>query len=94
MEKWTHRSLEPKKLVLKQCMGCLIFLHCGRFDYKLPADFEAIGVKSQKCGRLAQLVEQLTLNQRVTGSSPVSPIRYLTGVRGGRRVFFGRNSAS
>ncbi len=25
-------------------------------------------------GRLAQLVEQLTLNQRVTGSSPVSPI--------------------
>jgi hypothetical protein len=27
-------------------------------------------------GRLAQLVEQLTLNQRVTGSSPVSPIRH------------------
>ena len=25
-------------------------------------------------GRLAQLAEQLTLNQRVTGSSPVSPI--------------------
>ena len=25
------------------------------------------------CGRLAQLVEQLILNQRVTGSSPVSP---------------------
>ena len=24
-------------------------------------------------GRLAQLVEQLTLNQRVTGSSPVAP---------------------
>ncbi len=26
-------------------------------------------------GSLAQLVEQLTLNQRVTGSSPVRPIR-------------------
>ena len=26
-----------------------------------------------KSGRLAQLAEQLTLNQRVTGSSPVSP---------------------
>jgi chaperonin GroES len=26
-------------------------------------------------GRLAQLAEQLTLNQRVTGSNPVSPIR-------------------
>ena len=25
-------------------------------------------------GRLAQLAEQLTLNQRVTGSNPVSPI--------------------
>ena len=24
-------------------------------------------------GRIAQLVEQLTLNQRVTGSSPVAP---------------------
>jgi hypothetical protein len=35
-------------------------------------------------GRLAQLVEQLTLNQRVTGSSPVSPIhevRVLLGLR-------------
>ena len=25
------------------------------------------------CGRLAQLVEQLTLNQWVTGSNPVAP---------------------
>ena len=27
-------------------------------------------------GLLAQLVEQLTLNQRVTGSSPVQPTKY------------------
>ena len=28
-------------------------------------------------GLLAQLVEQLTLNQRVTGSSPVQPTNFL-----------------
>jgi hypothetical protein len=31
-------------------------------------------------GRIAQLVEQLTLNQRVTGSSPVAPTRYFNGL--------------
>ena len=31
------------------------------------------------CGCLAQMVEQLTLNQRVTGSIPVAPTRYTKG---------------
>ncbi len=41
------------------------------------------------CGRLAQLAEQLTLNQRVTGSNPVSPIR--NGIFG---VFIGGRSST
>ena len=31
-------------------------------------------------GRLAQLVEQLTLNQRVVGSSPTSPTTQFAGI--------------
>ncbi len=31
-------------------------------------------------GPLAQLVEQLTLNQRVTGSIPVRPTKYLKNI--------------
>ena len=31
--------------------------------------------KTQWCGRIAQLVEQLTLNQRVPGSSPGAPTK-------------------
>ena len=33
-------------------------------------------------GRLAQLVEQLTLNQRVVGSNPPAPTRKTGGFRG------------
>ena len=41
-------------------------------------------------GRLAQLVEQLTLNQRVKGSSPLSPsnFNYLAGVVKSCTVFY------
>jgi hypothetical protein len=38
-------------------------------------------------GRLAQLVEQLTLNQRVDGSSPSSPTIFFNGLaRNGRAI--------
>jgi hypothetical protein len=33
-------------------------------------------------GRLAQLVEQLTLNQRVKGSNPLAPTKKTLGFRG------------
>src|SRR5262249_44951816 len=33
------------------------------------------------CGRIAQLVEQLTLNQRVLGSSPSTPTNFLKHLR-------------
>jgi hypothetical protein len=39
-------------------------------------------------GRLAQLVEQLTLNQRVTGSSPVAPTTFSLRIFLTRRRFF------
>ena len=41
-------------------------------------------------GRLAQLVEQLTLNQRVKGSSPLSPSNFndLAGVVKSCTVFY------
>ncbi len=35
------------------------------------------GVHTSGRGRIAQLVEQLTLNQRVLGSSPSAPTTYL-----------------
>ena len=49
------------------------------FDEKFSIDdFQELGFQStiadsRKDGPLAQLVEQLTLNQRATGSSPVRP---------------------
>jgi hypothetical protein len=36
---------------------------------------ETVFIFDRKPGRLAQPAEQLTLNQRVTGSNPVSPSR-------------------
>ena len=50
----------------------LIFVKLGSLGLGLPEVF----------GRLAQLVEQLTLNQRVKGSSPLSPSNFndLAGV--------------
>jgi hypothetical protein len=36
---------------------------------------------ASKGGCIAQLVEQLTLNQRVTGSSPVTPTKLINGLR-------------
>ena len=40
---------------------------------------------SAACGRIAQLVEQLTLNQRVLGSSPSAPTNLFNGLGGFRR---------
>jgi hypothetical protein len=42
-----------------------------------------------RSGRIAQLVEQLTLNQRVQGSSPCAPtkfIKYINQIRGAAKV--------
>jgi hypothetical protein len=36
--------------------------------------------KSRRVGRIAQLVEQLTLNQRVQGSSPCAPTKQIKGL--------------
>jgi hypothetical protein len=53
-------------------MGGLQGLHC---EVRLvePAD--------HWCGRIAQLVEQLTLNQRAQGSSPCAPTNDFKGLR-------------
>ena len=49
----------------------LIFVKLGSLGLGLPEVF----------GRLAQLVEQLTLNQRVKGSSPLSPSNLFNNLR-------------
>ena len=47
----------------------------------IGARFPGAGVlRAMKQGRLAQLVEQLTLNQRVVGSSPTSPTNDFNGL--------------
>ena len=56
------RASMAKNLKLKDPAMGHCFIDCGRAI--------VYGVR----GPLAQLVEQLTLNQRVTGSSPVRPI--------------------
>jgi hypothetical protein len=38
-----------------------------------PASLRLGEAKAEKIGRIAQVVEQLTLNQRVGGSSPPAP---------------------
>ena len=40
-----------------------------------PASVRLGKAKAQKIGRIAQVVEQLTLNQRVVGSSPTAPTK-------------------
>ena len=42
--------------------------------YGIPSD--------GKCGRIAQLVEQLTLNQRVVGSNPTAPTNEINELAG------------
>jgi hypothetical protein len=39
------------------------------------------GLSAAAIGRIAQLVEQLTLNQRVPGSSPGAPTKFLDDFR-------------
>ena len=41
-----------------------------------------LGLKAPGGGRVAQLVEQLTLNQRVTGSIPVAPTKEIKDIGG------------
>src|ERR1700761_1586413 len=55
----------------------------GRFA-KRPALAKAF---PGKFGRIAQLVEQLTLNQRVPGSSPGAPTKQIPEIT--IRIFFG-----
>jgi phosphoketolase len=48
-------------------------LHCGG---------RLVETAPRWCGRIAQLVEQLTLNQRVVGSNPTAPTNDFNILRG------------
>src|SRR6185312_6520177 len=42
-----------------------------------PAPKRFSDIRASRSGRIAQLVEQLTLNQRVQGSNPCAPTKFL-----------------
>ena len=62
------------------------------FDIPAVCDKSAHRNRSCGCGRIAQLVEQLTLNQRVIGSIPIAPTIFFNGlvVVGGLRASGGQ----
>ncbi|MDF2813756.1 MAG: hypothetical protein K0S56_4787 [Microvirga sp.] len=73
------------------------YLH-GLFSGPRPAEFASARVHSSRLnslrrGCIAQLVEQLTLNQRVQGSSPCAPTNLFKG-SGGFWEFHSRNTTN
>jgi hypothetical protein len=46
-------------------------------DWKPPQACALAKLEAEKFGRIAQVVEQLTLNQRVVGSSPTAPTKQI-----------------
>ena len=78
----TPRSAALAERKIKPCKQCgkprdHLFNFCyrqaaGRLLYRAPTGPSGHG-QGRPRGRIAQLVEQLTLNQRVVGSSPTAP---------------------
>ena len=58
------------------------------FDISTDCDKAASRNRSCGCGRIAQLVEQLTLNQRVIGSIPIAPTIFFKGLTRIRTLWF------
>src|SRR5262249_54978061 len=54
----------------------------GQWELALLQDAALAGPPQRRLGRIAQLVEQLTLNQRVPGSSPGAPTNKINHLAG------------
>ena len=58
-------------------LGPILHTFPGQWELDLLQDAALAGSRGRHSGRIAQLVEQLTLNQRVPGSSPGAPTKLL-----------------
>jgi hypothetical protein len=67
-----RRATEALENAQKRSGGC-----AGQSRIALLHDPAAAASRERHSGRIAQLVEQLTLNQRVLGSSPSAPTNHI-----------------
>ena len=70
IDRWSQRAARLRGSPRKAAGTALSSVASNRYMGALPRDSRAAARSSGRYGRIAQLVEQLTLNQRVLGSSP------------------------